>query len=79
MGNDLNTNQSRTAARTVRSTRPGSGVTHAQARNSQGAQKSYERYLILARAKALAGDQIEAENYYQHAEHYLRSMNADAS
>jgi hypothetical protein len=29
----------------------------------------------LARAAALNGDRIEAENLYQHAEHYLRQMN----
>jgi Domain of unknown function (DUF4167) len=38
------------------------------------AQRSYERYLALARAEALTGDRIVAENYFQHAEHYFRSM-----
>ncbi len=33
----------------------------------------YEHYLALALEKASAGDRIEAENYYQHAEHYFRS------
>ena len=40
----------------------------------QNARQQYERYLALARAQALSGDQIAAENYLQHAEHYLRSM-----
>jgi len=40
----------------------------------QNAQQNYERYLALARAQALSGDPIAAENYLQHAEHYLRSM-----
>jgi hypothetical protein len=40
----------------------------------QSAQQNYERYLALAHAQALNGDQIAAENYLQHAEHYLRSM-----
>jgi hypothetical protein len=44
---------------------------------SQNAQRSYERYLALARAQAQAGDLIGAENYNQHAEHYFRSMSAD--
>jgi hypothetical protein len=44
------------------------------ARPSPNAQKSYERYLALAQAEALRGDRIAAENYLQHAEHYLRSM-----
>jgi len=43
-------------------------------RNFQNSQRSYERYLALARAEALSGDRIAAENYFQHAEHYLRSM-----
>jgi Domain of unknown function (DUF4167) len=30
--------------------------------------------LTLARAEALAGDRIKAENYFQHAEHYFRSL-----
>jgi hypothetical protein len=37
-------------------------------------RKSYEHYLALARAEAQNGDRIAAENYFQHAEHYLRSM-----
>ncbi len=40
----------------------------------KNAQKNYERYLELARAEALNGDLVAAENYLQHAEHYLRSM-----
>ena len=46
-------------------------------RGPQNAQRSYERYLALARAEALSGNVIGAENYYQHAEHYFRSMSAD--
>jgi hypothetical protein len=45
-----------------------------KARNVQNAQRNYERYLALARAEALAGDRIVAENYFQHAEHYFRSL-----
>jgi len=44
------------------------------ARPVQNAQQNYERYLALARAQVMAGDHIAAENYFQHAEHYLRSM-----
>ena len=46
-------------------------------RNFQSAQRSYERYMALAQAEVLAGDIVGAENYYQHAEHYLRSMSPD--
>jgi Domain of unknown function (DUF4167) len=51
-----------------------SGLPRSQARNAQNFQRNYERYLALARAEALAGDRIAAENYFQHAEHYFRSM-----
>ena len=51
-----------------------SGFPRPQARNAQNAQRNYERYLALARTEALAGDRIVAENYFQHAEHYFRSM-----
>jgi hypothetical protein len=44
--------------------------------HSQNAQRNYERYLELARAEALAGNPVGAENYYQHAEHYFRSMSS---
>jgi hypothetical protein len=49
-----------------------------QQRVPQNAQRNYERYLALARAEALAGDRIAAENYLQHAEHYLRSMHQNS-
>jgi len=39
---------------------------------------SYERYMALARAAGSTGDASEMENYYQHAEHYLRLMNEQA-
>jgi uncharacterized protein DUF4167 len=42
----------------------------------QDLQRSYERYLALARAEAQNGNTVAAENYYQHAEHYFRSMSS---
>ena len=51
-----------------------SGFPRSQARNAQSAEKNYQRYLMLARAEALAGDRVTAEGYFQHAEHYFRSM-----
>lgn len=35
----------------------------------------YQRYLTLAQEAARSDDQIAAENYYQHAEHYFRVNN----
>jgi hypothetical protein len=52
-------------------------VARPDVRGSQNAQRSYERYLALAQAQAQSGDVVGAENYYQHAEHYFRSMSSD--
>ena len=38
------------------------------------AKRNYERYVELAREASRRGDPIEAENFYQHAEHYYRVM-----
>jgi hypothetical protein len=38
------------------------------------AKRQYERYLALARAALMNGDAIEAQNFFQHAEHFLRTM-----
>jgi hypothetical protein len=44
--------------------------------DSHNARRNYERYVALAQAELQAGDRVAAENYYQHAEHYLR-MSSD--
>jgi hypothetical protein len=54
-----------------------SNAVRSDLRGPQNAQRSYERYLALAQAQAQSGDVIGAENYYQHAEHYLRSISSD--
>jgi hypothetical protein len=54
-----------------------SNVARPESRGHQNAQRSYERYLTLAKTQAQAGDIVGAENYYQHAEHYFRSMSSD--
>jgi hypothetical protein len=55
---------------TSNGTRPNSNV-------NENARRNYERYIELARTEAQAGNLVDAENYYQHAEHYYRTMNAD--
>ncbi len=35
-----------------------------------------EKYVALARDAHSAGDRVAAENFYQHAEHYFRMINA---
>ena len=61
----------------ARSKRWSSNAGRPDSTNSQNAQRSYERYLALARAEVQNGNTIGAENYYQHAEHYFRSMRPD--
>ena len=41
------------------------------------AYQVYERYLGLAREAQSSGDRVAAENFFQHAEHYFRVMNAN--
>lgn len=41
-------------------------------------KRSYERYITLASNAVSTGDVVEIENFYQHAEHYLRQMNPQA-
>ncbi len=38
------------------------------------AKQRYERYVALAKEALRAGDRVEMENCYQHAEHYFRMM-----
>jgi hypothetical protein len=40
------------------------------------AHQIFERYVTLAREATAIGDRIAAENFYQHAEHYLREATA---
>ena len=62
---------------TDRARRWTSNSSRPESRGSQNVQRSYERYLALAQAQAQSGDLVGAENYYQHAEHYFRSMSSD--
>ena len=65
------------ASHDARSKRWPSNAVRPGSTNPQNAQRSYERYLALARAEVQNGNTIEAENYYQYAEHYFRSMRPD--
>lgn len=38
-------------------------------------QQNFEKYIALAREATSTGDRVLAENYYQFAEHYLRTLN----
>lgn len=37
-------------------------------------KRKYDSYMARARDAASVGDLVEAENMYQHAEHFLRQM-----
>ena len=43
-------------------------------RNNHNAPKLIEKYSSLAREALSNGDKILSENYYQHAEHYIRVL-----
>ena len=47
---------------------------YVQSDRPQSAHLNYERYLSQARDEARIGNQVEAENFYQNAEHYFRSI-----
>ena len=49
---------------------------HQEIRVRGNLQQILEKYLTLAREATSGGDRIAAENYYQHAEHYYRLLNA---
>ncbi|MES2253107.1 MAG: DUF4167 domain-containing protein [Pseudomonadota bacterium] len=38
-------------------------------------QQMYDKYSVAARESLSLGERIEAENHFQHAEHYLRQLN----
>lgn len=40
------------------------------------AQQLFEKYLQLGRDASSASDRVNAESYFQHAEHYFRILNA---
>lgn len=73
----MTTSQPKPAAN--RASLSGGRSTPRAAKPGAGAQASYERYLAMAKAKALAGDRIEAERYYQYAEHYHRLISGSAA
>lgn len=75
----MNMRQPKPTAYDNRFTRSGPRANVAQTGRGASPQANYERYLALAKAKALAGDPIEAERNYQYAEHYHRLMHGTAA
>jgi len=58
----------------LRQSSPPTSMSSRGSNKFSNAEASHDRYIVLARAAASAGDQVEAENLYQHAEHYCRLM-----
>jgi hypothetical protein len=75
---NTNTRQPRPGwSRTDRKQRWASSASRPELQGSHNARRNYDRYLALAQAELQAGDKVAAENYYQHAEHYFRSMSSN--
>jgi Domain of unknown function (DUF4167) len=75
----MNARQPRPAASfAARATRWTPNASRPEPQSSQNTQRSYERYLVLARAEAQLGNTVGAEGYYQYAEHYFRSMRSNS-
>ncbi|MFN2247497.1 MAG: DUF4167 domain-containing protein [Candidatus Promineifilaceae bacterium] len=66
--------RARTSRSPGRSNLLSSGGKGARPHGSAHPKSSYERYLALARASAASGDDVESENYLQHADHYFRLL-----
>jgi hypothetical protein len=45
--------------------------------NGVNARQQYERYLARVREAQVAGDAVEMENCYQHAEYYFRILRGE--
>jgi len=45
-------------------------------RSTQSAEKLLEKYNALAKEAVSSGDRILSENYFQHAEHFMRIVDA---
>jgi len=74
----MSARQPRPAASFAARSRRWTSTARSESKSSQNAQRNYERYLALARAEAQIGNTVGAENYYQYAEHYFRSMSSDS-
>ena len=48
-------------------------------RNNHNASKLIEKYNNLAREALSSGDKILSENYFQHADHFMRILNEQES
>lgn len=74
----MNSERDRSNRRGQHKTRLNPDAGHKRRQGSGDWKHRRDRYLALAQAAASAGDAVEAENYFQHAEHYFRLMQQGA-
>lgn len=62
---------------------PNNARRHHDSRKGRGAHELWQRrhaeFTAKARTAAANGDNVDAENFYQHAEHYLRMLQGNAA
>lgn len=64
----------RGGAKRSRRALPTSGGARTDPTSFASDKRKFDRYMARARDAASVGDLVEAENMYQHAEHYFRQM-----
>jgi hypothetical protein len=74
----MNSERDKSNRRGQHKTRLNPSARHNRRQGSGDWKQRRDRYLALAQAAASAGDAVEAENFYQHAEHYFRLMQQGA-
>jgi hypothetical protein len=74
----VNSERDKSSRRGQHKTRLHPDAGHNRRQGSGDWKQRRDRYLALAQAVASAGDAVEAENYYQYAEHYFRLMQQGA-
>ncbi len=74
----MNSERDKSNRRGQHKTRLNPDAGHNRRQGSGDWRQRRDRYLALAQVAASAGDAVEAENYYQHAEHYFRLMQQGA-
>jgi hypothetical protein len=74
----MNSERHKSNSRGRHETRLNAGTGQNRRQGSGDWKQRRDRYLALAQAAASAGNAVEAENYYQHTDHYFRLMQQGA-
>ncbi len=73
--NDRNSHKNENGSKLINNLQNGSNFIRRNAgRNNHNAPKLIEKYSNLAREALSNGDKILSENYFQHAEHFIRVL-----